>query len=265
MVNEICEPGTRANVAAWVEYAKSLSWEGQQDHIFSCKVTAQNGCPSIKCPLCNAIMKLRGSNRQQRRWCERTAYGKHNASRKELESFARADEIENRAIEAHAARLCGNAIAADCIDELVAWVIAEVGGSEEYQEEARQSYTAMVEECEEEFSGIIASILRSKMQHNSENTAYTPLSFTRYSKAAAENGHSAESPTLNRLLLFMAVMFCLLLASRTRYDTYRPPFGTLIQPAKSNTRLVVSLACAPRAPQPCPYSGNIPAVVSLAR
>ena len=254
------EPDTRANVAAWVTYAASLSGEERQAHYCNCEITAQYERPSICCPLCNAIAKLRGSSREQRRSSYRTAYGKHNASRVALKSFARADEIEDHAIEAHADRICREAVAAGHVEELVSWVLAEMEGSEE----ERASLLAMAEECEEELSGIIASIVRMKMQHYYEASAYTPLAFTAYAHDAARHGNNAQSAVLNRMLLLVAVFFRLLLAMFTRYASYAPPLETLIFPAKSNTRLVVSMVRAPRAPQPCPCRGNIPAVVPMA-
>lgn len=253
------EPETRANVAAWVSYAAALSWEERQTHLRDCEVTARYERPAVCCPLCNAIAKLRGSSREDRRSSYRTAYGKHGGSRVEPKSFARAEEIEDRAIEAHAARICREAIASGHVEELASWVLAETDGSEE----ERESLLAMAEECEEELSGIIASIVRLKVQRHGEAAAYAPLSFTEYARAAAWHGNDARSAVLNRMLLLIAAFFRLLLALLMRYASYAPPLEALISPAKSNMRLVISMARAPRAPQFAPFSGSNKAVAAM--
>lgn len=272
METQLREPDTRANVAAWVTYAASLSAREQSEHLEQCAKIDAREAFITSCPLCNAIWKGRGKNRSERR--ERRGVGtcraremRHAHIAKRPEPYNPYDAYtcggtcpsdEDRAIRRHAVRLIQEALIDGELNEL----IEEYGATGEVLEDSSKD-DLLRGVCE-----AIELYLRLCLEEVRYRQSAPHIVCSKAKRRRAEREEAYWSALHFAWLSVLAGMF-----------TYSPPetphhfifsivalwrLDTAMPADKSSTLLVVSMQRAPRAPQPCPCRGNIPAVVPKA-
>lgn len=268
METQLREPDTRANVAAWVTYAASLSSREQSEHLEQCaKIDAQEAFIT-SCPLCNAIWKGRGKNRAERR--ERRCVGTGRTRAMKHARIAKRAVLcnpydaytcgtcpsgEDRAVRRHAVRLIEESANNGELIELAeeyGVTCAGVEGADLLREvcEAIEVYARMsLEEVRYRQSAPHVVCGKAKRRHAQREEAYwSALHFAWLSVLAGM--FACSPPEAPHYFMFSIVALW-------RLDTTVPA-------DKSSTLLVISMQRTPRAPQPCPCRGNIPAVVPMA-
>ena len=249
------EPDTRANVAAWVTYAASLSESEQWDHTDECPITfggdhdKADGGKLTDCPLCNAIFKLKGMPRRERRLPEKYRNsGVGYVARVPLGVLERTAAALYNAAERHARRIVREALNSGRVTMLEDLAVRTLG----YRESRREDYAADVEEL---IGDIAYMVVNNARELNARRRV--PIELARFKECHART----DDETLWRALMAIAITLYMIshvpqpvMFQLRRLDTTTPA-------DKSNTLLVISMQRAPRAPQPCSFSGNIPAMV----
>lgn len=258
METQLREPDTRANVAAWVTYAASLSEDEQWEHRDECPITfggdydKADGGKLTDCPLCNAIFKLKGMPRRERRLPERYRNADFGyTSRVPLRSLERAMAALYDAAERHARRIVREALNSGRVAVLEDLAICKL----EYHESRREDYAADIEELVRDIAYMVTDHVR---KINLVRCAPVELM-----RSGGSHAHTNDE-TLWRALMAIAITLHMILhvPRPSMFQLWR--LDTTVPADKSSTLLVVSMQRAPRAPQPCPCCGNIPAVVLLA-
>ena len=253
------EPDTRANVAAWVTYAASLSESEQWEHTDECPITfggdpdKADGGKLTDCPLCNAIFKLKGMPRRERRLPEKYRNADFGyTGRVPVESFHKANCALMNATERHARKVVGSAVSGGSIATLAELVICKLG----YKESRRECYDADIEELIND----VASMLYSNARPNIGGLVRrAPVELSSFK----EGGAHTNDETLWRVLMAIAITLHMI------SQAPQPPIfqlrllDTTMPADKSNTLLVISMQRAPRAPQASPYSGSKKAVAAM--
>lgn len=226
-------PDTDYNTSAWVAFTASLSEDEQQEHYARCH-EEYDGL-TTDCPLCNAVAKLRGFTRSERRTPYRFYAGNDWAAPKPLPKWQAAQRRAALSGEAttvdklarrHAVALLARHRAANDIEELAEHVINSYAPEQTASDPPfRLRVLAVFNDLDDPenysqavswLSAIIGVGLQRRMSRR-----YTPLAFSK--RANMINGATGSTPCgMASLGLLPSVWVFLLSLSLLRYWVIDP-------------------------------------------